>query len=100
MIDRKSIEVGKRHREVFGSVPPERLLAKLGEETGELIGAGIRQIEKRDGRDDWTKEIKKEMSDVINVLHAICYRFNISFSEAEKSGINKFLTKEWDVHKP
>ena len=89
-------QVSAHHQKQFGHVPLGRLAAKLGEESGEVLGAVIRHVELRDGR-TWENEIAEEIGDVMVVLLNLCERFGLSLTEVIETATNGFLARSWKV---
>lgn len=90
-----SDRVAVHHLEQFGLVDWARLAAKLGEESGELQGAIVRQLEQRDGR-QWTTEIHKELLDVLTVLHVVASRLDLELSDQTEVAAEAFLARRWN----
>jgi phosphoribosyl-ATP pyrophosphohydrolase len=84
--------VARHHAEQFGQVDLTRLAAKLGEETGETIGAVIRHTEQRDGR-SWEPEIKSELMDVLTVAHVLAARIGCNLCDLSDSAAVRFTSR-------
>lgn len=91
--------VGRHHLREFGNVPIERLGMKAGEEMGELLGALIRRVERRDGG-DWINEIVNELGDVTIVLRALCWNLDVDFDVAADAAVRRFLARTWPNIEP
>lgn len=86
--------VADHHRDQFGDVSWLRLATKLGEETGELQGAIIRDTESRDGR-RWLNEIYSELQDVLVVLHVMTSRMGEELSKVSDDAGEHFSKREF-----
>lgn len=92
----RTVRATRHHLEQFGNVPIERLGMKLGEESGEVQGAMIRDCERRNGR-PWIDEIKNEIRDVLTVLHVICGRNGWDFDDFVDSSVERFMARRWNT---
>lgn len=88
--------VGAHARKQFGDRAVERIALKLGEETGEVLGALTRHLELRDGR-TWDDEIKEEIGDVMVVLMVLCDKMGFSLQDIASKGIESFAAREWNI---
>lgn len=84
--------VARHHGEQFGYVDITRLAAKLGEETGETIGAVIRHTEGRDGR-GWESEIESELMDVLTVAHVLASRIDRNLCDLVDAAAVRFTSR-------
>ena len=87
--------VAEHHAEQFGPVPLDRLCTKLYEETGELAGGIIRHLEQRNGA-DWLPHIRRELGDVLTVLHVIADRLGLDLVDAAEDAAEYFITREFN----
>lgn len=91
---RTSEQVERHHARQFGQVGLGRLAVKLGEECGELQGAVVRELERRDRR-SWKPEIRSEMQDVLTVLHVIASRLGLDLQAEADEAASRFLDRRW-----
>ena len=90
--------VAAHHNKQFGDKPLTNRALKVAEEAGEVAGAVIRHVERRDGR-DWTPELRSEIGDLLITVIALCDKAGTSLGEVLDASIEHFLGREWDVQK-
>ena len=98
--------VGRHHDGQFGSKPLGERALKLAEEAGEVAGAVIRHLERRDGH-GWLPEVTAELGDVLIVWLGVVdlllstteltseQRNEIATSLVRTPG--NFLAREWQI---
>lgn len=69
-------EIGKWHAATYPNTDPLVIAAKLGEETGEVIGAMFRIHERRGDTVELYSNLADEIGDVLIVLSVIADRMN------------------------
>ena len=86
--------VSAHHDRSFGDKPVVLRGLKLGEECGEVQGAIVRHLERRDDR-SWLPDIVDELGDVVVVLLNICAKLDVSFSSVAEQGVANFLARDF-----
>jgi NTP pyrophosphatase (non-canonical NTP hydrolase) len=86
------------HQEQFGDPPVSIRSLKIGEEAGEVQGAIVRHLAKRDGR-SWLPEVRSELGDLAVAMAMTAESLGISLEQAVVGGFARFLEREWVVDK-
>lgn len=87
--------VAAHHLAQFGRVPLLLRAAKLGEESGEVLGAVVRHVQGRDGR-SWHPEIEAEIGDVYVVLLGLADLLGLSLEDIGLAAAERFLARTWN----
>lgn len=87
--------VAAHHQAQFGRVPLLLRAAKLGEESGEVLGAVVRHVQGRDGR-SWHPEVESEIGDVYVVLLGLATLLGVSLEDLGRAAAERFLARTWN----
>lgn len=86
------------HREQFGLPTLSVRGLKVGEEAGEVQGALVRHLSRRDGR-SWSLELRSEIGDLMVATLMLANGLGMDLQTVTEEAVERFCSRTWEVDK-